>query len=305
MSSGMHPLQYFVCGGFGGVCTVLVGHPLDTIKVRLQTMPVPKAGEKPLYAGTLDCFQKTVKNEGFRGLYKGMGAPLASIAPIFAISFFGFGLGKRIFGPKNPEDYKARHSFLAGAFSGIFTTSIMAPGERIKCLLQTQQGANQPKLYDGPIDCAIKLYKQGGIASIYRGVGATLVRDIPASGLYFMAYEIVQRIITDNGKKEASVIGTIFAGGAAGMAYWIAGMPADVVKSRLQTAPEGRYPNGARDIIKELMVKEGPIAFYKGITPVFLRAFPANAACFVGFEICRKFLNRVFSLNKKPADSQD
>lgn len=28
-----NPFKYFLAGGFGGVCTVLVGHPLDTIKV--------------------------------------------------------------------------------------------------------------------------------------------------------------------------------------------------------------------------------------------------------------------------------
>lgn len=301
----MHPLQYFVCGGFGGVCTVLVGHPLDTVKVRLQTMPIPKAGEKPLYAGTFDCFKKTIANEGVLGLYKGMGAPLASIAPIFAISFFGFGLGKKLFGPKNQEEFKIRHLFVAGAFSGIFTTSIMAPGERIKCLLQIQQGANQPKLYSGPIDCAIKLYKQGGIASIYRGAGATMLRDCPASGLYFLTYEIIQKFITDNGKKKASMFGTILAGGSAGIANWAVGMPADVIKSRLQTAPEGTYPNGARDVLKELLLREGPLGFYKGITPVILRAFPANAACFIGFELCRNFLDMLFGTNKTSTDSED
>lgn len=31
--SDMGPVEYFVCGGFGGVCTVVVGHPLDRIKV--------------------------------------------------------------------------------------------------------------------------------------------------------------------------------------------------------------------------------------------------------------------------------
>lgn len=31
------PIKYFISGGFGGICTVLVGHPFDTIKVRLQT----------------------------------------------------------------------------------------------------------------------------------------------------------------------------------------------------------------------------------------------------------------------------
>lgn len=286
----MHPLEYFICGGFGGVCTVVVGHPLDTIKVRLQTMPLPKAGEKPPYDGTLDCFKKIVAKEGVLGLYKGMGAPLASIAPIFAISFFGYGVGKSIFGA-NQEDFKVRQYFCAGAFSGIFTSTIMAPGERIKCLLQIQEGAGKPKLYDGPLDCAKKLYKQGGIASIYRGIGATLARDVPASGLYFLTYELCQKVITDNGRKEASILGTIFAGGFAGLANWIVGMPADVIKSRLQTAPEGTYPNGARDVLAQLLKNEGPLALYKGITPVFLRAFPANAACFVGFELCRRFLD--------------
>lgn len=42
------------------------------------------------------------------------------------------------------------------------------------------------------------------------------------------------------------------------------------------------------------MKNEGPLALYKGITPVLLRAFPANAACFLGFELCKDFLNYLF-----------
>jgi hypothetical protein len=34
--------------------------------------------------------------QGFRGLYKGMGAPMAGIAPIFAICFFGYNMGKKL-----------------------------------------------------------------------------------------------------------------------------------------------------------------------------------------------------------------
>lgn len=122
------PLKNLLAGGFGGTCLVVTGHPLDTIKVRLQTMPKVQPGESPLYKGTWDCIQKTVAREGVRGLYKGMAAPIAGITPIYAICFFGFGLGKKL-QQKHPEDELTyAQLFNAGMLSGVFTTVIMAPG---------------------------------------------------------------------------------------------------------------------------------------------------------------------------------
>lgn len=119
--------------------------------------------------------------------------------------------------------------------------------------------------------------------------------DVPASGLYFLTYEYVKDYAAKEFGTDGSraLLGTIFAGGSAGIANWAVGMPADVLKSRLQTAAPGTYPNGIRDVFRELMRTEGPMALYKGVTPVMLRAFPANAACFIGFEIAMKFLNYV------------
>lgn len=159
-------------------------------------MPVPAAGQAPQYAGTYDCARKTVVREGFRGLYKGtfysnhvtmemlilhrhisgMSAPLVGVAPIFAMSFFGFGVGKRLQQKSSDEKLTNVQLFAAGAFSGVFTTSIMAPGERIKCLLQIQQGGTGPQKYNGMLDCAKQLYKEGGIRSVYKGSFATLLR---------------------------------------------------------------------------------------------------------------------------------
>lgn len=56
-------------------------------------------------------------------------------------------------------------------------------------------------------------------------------------------------------------------------------------------APEGKYPRGIRDIFPILLKEEGPKGFFKGIAPVMIRAFPANAACFMGFEVALSFLN--------------
>lgn len=140
-------------------------------------MPRPAAGEPPMYTGTLDCATKTIRNEGVKGLYKGMSAPLTGVAPIFAMCFAGYAVGKRL--QQRGEDAKLTYSqiFVAGSFSGLFSTFIMAPGERIKVLLQTQTpGPNGEKKYTGMIDCAKKLYKEGGVRSVFKGSCATMLR---------------------------------------------------------------------------------------------------------------------------------
>jgi solute carrier family 25 carnitine/acylcarnitine transporter 20/29 len=81
-------LKSFLSGGFGGMSLVFVGHPLDTIKVRLQT--------SDQYSGMLDCARKTIAKDGPMGLYRGIVAPLIGITPIFAVYFWGFDVGKDI-----------------------------------------------------------------------------------------------------------------------------------------------------------------------------------------------------------------
>ena len=48
----------YVSGVCGGIAVVLVGHPFDTTKTRLQTAP------QGFYSGTIDCVKKTLKWEG-------------------------------------------------------------------------------------------------------------------------------------------------------------------------------------------------------------------------------------------------
>uniref|UniRef100_A0A8C7XLA9 Solute carrier family 25 member 20 n=1 Tax=Oryzias sinensis TaxID=183150 RepID=A0A8C7XLA9_9TELE len=182
--------------------------------------------------------------------------------------------------------------FAAGMLSGVFTTAIMAPGERIKCLLQIQASTGEVK-YSGPMDCVKQLYRESGIRGIYRGTALTLMRDVPASGMYFMSYEWLKNLLTPAGKShnELSIPSVLFAGGMAGICNWAVAIPPDVLKSRFQTAPEGKYPNGFRDVLRELIREEGVASLYKGFNAVMLRAFPANAACFLGFEMAMKFLN--------------
>ncbi|XP_044070256.1 cAMP-dependent protein kinase type II-alpha regulatory subunit-like isoform X2 [Siniperca chuatsi] len=218
------PLKNFFAGGFGGVCLVFAGHPLDTIKVRLQTQPKPKPGESLLYAGTIDCFKKTLAKEGMKGLYKGMLAPIIGVTPMFAVCFFGFGLGKKL-QQRTPDDILTYPQlFAAGMLSGVFTTAIMAPGERIKCLLQIQASTGEVK-YAGPMDCVKQLYRQSGIRGIYKGTALTLMRDVPASGMYFTSYEWLKNLLTPPGKRIAVEI-------PAGLKELLQGYTVEVLRHR-------------------------------------------------------------------------
>jgi len=283
------PIKDFIAGGVGGSCVVLSGHPLDTIKVRLQT----QSTSNPLYKGTWDCAVKTVKLEGVRGLYKGMAAPLMAVSPIFSMSFLGFGLGKRVQMSSPDQKLSNLQLFNAGCLSGAFTTTVMTPGERVKCLLQVQKDAGTRK-YAGPVAVVRDL----GLRGLYRGTCATLLRDVPASGMFFLAYEYVKAALapppSPGGEAPPlSPLRTMAAGGIAGLANWIVAIGPDVLKSRLQTAPEGTYPHGIRSVFADIMRKEGPSALFRGLAPVMIRAFPANAACFLGYEAALKALNNV------------
>lgn len=119
---------------------------------------------------------------------------------------------------------------MAGALSGVFTVAIMTPGERIKVLLQTQDPNN--KKYNGPVDVVRKVYASSGLAGMYKGTGATLLRDVPGSYAYFAAYEYFKRTLSD-GSGKLNPTATLFAGGMAGVFNWLVSIPADGKTQRL------------------------------------------------------------------------
>jgi solute carrier family 25 carnitine/acylcarnitine transporter 20/29 len=271
----------------------MVGHPIDLVKVRMQTMVI-KPGEKPPFTGTFDCLKQTFRKEGVRGIYRGVSAPVTAIAPIYAVCFWGYDMGQRLVrmyeGMEDTDsNFTLNQICFAGGFSAIPTTALMAPSERIKCLLQV----SPPGQYTGMVDCGVKLLKEGGIKSLYRGTGATLLRDVPGSIAWFGAYEVVKKNISEATGTPANKLNPLivmFAGGCAGIANWCVSIPPDVIKSRYQTAPEGKY-SGMVEVFTTLVKEEGPGALFKGIGPAMIRAFPANAAAFLGMESAKSLLS--------------
>lgn len=252
-----------------------------------------------LYKNTFDCFKQILKRDGVLGLYRGMATPLASVTPIFAVSFWSYDLGKKmVYSVRKPEEADAPLSLaeitFAGAFSAVPTTLFMAPSERVKVLMQIQGQGGEPK-YKGPLDVVRQLYKEGGVRSIFRGTGATLLRDSPGSAAYFVAYELIKKALTPAGARPEDLNpgAVLFAGGMAGVAMWTIAIPPDVLKSRLQSAPAGTYA-GLMDCLQKTIKADGASALFRGLGPAMLRAFPANAATFLGVEYSTKVMDLLF-----------
>ncbi|KAJ7293428.1 hypothetical protein C8J57DRAFT_1041600 [Mycena rebaudengoi] len=308
--SAADSIKSFIAGGFGGVSAVLVGHPFDLTKTRLQTAPTG------VYTGAVDVVKKTVAKDGITGLYRGMVPPLLGVTPIFAISFWAYDTSKKIIFAVTPnrtsETLSISELAAAGFMSAVPTTLVTAPVERAKVLLQVQgQGGSEHK-YKGVLDVMRHLYKEGGMKSIFRGSGATLARDGPGSAAYFAAYEVTKKALTPAGSSpsELNLGAIILAGGTAGVAMWSLAIPPDarlstntdcfpdvflgqVLKSRLQSAPTGTY-SGLIDCARKTIAQDGVSALWKGFGPAMGRAFPANAATFLGVEASRNLMDKFF-----------
>ncbi|KAL7789524.1 mitochondrial carrier domain-containing protein [Trichoderma ceciliae] len=298
-SALLSQLRALAAGGFGGICAVVVGHPFDLVKVRLQT------AERGVYSSAIDVVRKSVARDGLRrGLYAGVSAPLVGVTPMFAVSFWGYDLGKQIVGSAStigPEGLSTGQLATAGFLSAIPMTAITAPFERVKVILQVQgqkqlAPGEKPK-YSGGLDVVRQLYRDGGLRSVFRGSAATLARDGPGSAAYFAAYEVIKRKlsptdpVTGKPTGQLSLTAVTCAGAGAGVAMWIPVFPVDTVKSRLQTA-EGNVTIGG--VIRELYGKGGYKAFFPGFGPALTRAVPANAATFLGVELAHQAMNKMF-----------
>lgn len=169
-SGGLKDFKGFVAGVGSGITKCTVGHPFDTIKVRLQTTPDSH------FRGPVDAVLQTFRNEGLRGFYKGMTPPLVGWMAMDSLMLGSLTLYRRLLNenvfnksmfasadlsPINPKEHPKLPALghgIAGVGAGATVSFIAAPVEHVKARLQIQYSANKAeRLYTGPIDCSKKL----------------------------------------------------------------------------------------------------------------------------------------------------
>ncbi|KAG0601409.1 hypothetical protein M758_11G108100 [Ceratodon purpureus] len=301
-------------GTIAGASQLLVGHPFDTIKVKLQSQPAPLPGQAPRFSGAIDAVKQTIAAEGPKGLYKGMGAPLATVAVLNAVLFTARGQMEALLRDAPGAHLSVKQQMVAGAGAGVACSMLACPTELVKCRLQAQSAlasaVEAPVLagvgaaggsaavkgavqYTGPFDVARHVVRsEGGVLGLFKGLTPTLMREVPGNAAMFGAYEATKQYLA--GGQDTSKLGRgshLFAGGLAGAVFWVSVYPTDVIKSVIQV-DDHRNPKykGTMDAFRKVFANEGVKGLYRGFGPAMARSVPANAACFLAYELVRESL---------------
>ena len=251
------------------------------------------------FGGTLHTLKRTVTEEGILAVYKGASLPMIGWGVIDTFLWFGLLESRRqvtkLRNYDSINDFTLLDHALCGSIAGWTSTLASTPIEQIKARLQVQYADPNTKLYNGPIDCAIKLYKNNGFFGLYKGMsGSMLFRTFIC--IYFTSYVIYKEYLYNHyGDDKSNIPNEILnfvSGGMAANTFWTIALPADCIKNRMMAQPDvinRMYPN-VYSCIKAIYIHEGIQGFYRGIIPTFLRSFPTNGAAFMTAEIVLKHL---------------
>ncbi|EDM02029.1 rCG30186 [Rattus norvegicus] len=269
-------------GGIAGLVGVTCVFPIDLAKTRLQNQQ-----GKDVYKGMTDCLVKTARAEGFLGMYRGAAVNLTLVTPEKAIKLAANDFLRQLL-MQDGTQRNLKMEMLAGCGAGICQVVITCPMEMLKIQLQDagrlavcQQASASATPTSRPYSTgststhrrpsatliAWELLRTQGLSGLYRGLGATLLRDIPFSIIYFPLFANLNQLGVSELTGKASFTHSFVAGCAAGSVSAVAVTPLDVLKTRIQTLKKGLGEDtyrGVTDCARKLWTQEGAAAFMKG-----------------------------------------
>uniref|UniRef100_A0A8P4K8E4 Mitochondrial glutamate carrier 2 n=1 Tax=Dicentrarchus labrax TaxID=13489 RepID=A0A8P4K8E4_DICLA len=254
-------------GGIAGIVGVTCVFPIDLAKTRLQNQ---RPGQQ-VYKSMMDCLVKTVRSEGYFGMYRGAAVNLTLVTPEKAIKLAANDFFRQHLA-KDGKGLTVFKEMLAGCGAGMCQVIVTTPMEMLKIQLQDagRLAAQQKKpimMSPTKLVATNTLLHTQGIQGLYKGLGATLMRDVPFSMVYFPLFANLNRLGKPCPEESSPFYWAFLSGCVAGSTAAVAVNPCDVVKTRLQSLTKGSNEetyNGVVDCVSKIMRKEGPSAFLKG-----------------------------------------
>jgi len=189
--------------------------------------------------------------------------------------------------------------FFVGGTAGAISKTIVAPIERVKLLLQTQDANTKldGKKYTGIVDCFTRCVKEEGVASLWRGNWANVVRYFPTTALNFAFKDTYARIFIRHDSKTHPgmfFLGSLLSGGAAGATSLLFVYPLDFARTRLGVdvgkSADQRQFKGLMDCCGQIFKSDGITGLYRGFGVSVLGIFIYRAFYFGLYDVSKKVI---------------
>ncbi|KAL6453492.1 MTM1 Mitochondrial carrier protein MTM1 [Candida maltosa Xu316] len=320
----------------GSLITSLVVTPFDVIRIRIQqqeilpqsqpccqvhfpehTLPQLAESKPELFwihnkycntaenctriTSTFQGFSTVAKHEGLGTLWRGLSLTLLMAIPSNIIYFTGY----EYIRDHSPISNHPLNPLFCGSLARTMSATFIAPAELIRTRLQSipSDSKSSSHILSNLLKDSNALLKKDGVKTLFKGLGITLWRDVPFSGIYWSSYEffkskIGQALNTDfnnpqNSENDWKVFTTSFlSGSVSGAIAAFFTNPFDVGKTRLQITMDENKAASRMNMFKflfKIYKNEGMGALYAGFGPRVMKIAPACAIMISSYEVGKKF----------------
>ncbi|XP_010044008.2 mitochondrial substrate carrier family protein B [Eucalyptus grandis] len=183
---------HFIGGGMAGITAASATYPLDLVRTRLaaQTNTV-------YYRGIWHAFNTICREEGFLGLYRGLGATLLGVGPSIAISFSVYESLRSFWQYQRPNDATVMVSLACGSLSGIASSTATFPLDLVRRRMQLEGAGGRARIYNcGLFGMFGHIMRTEGFCGLYRGILPEYYKVVPSVGIVFMTYETLKMLLS-------------------------------------------------------------------------------------------------------------
>ncbi|KAM5547431.1 hypothetical protein ABKV19_001766 [Rosa sericea] len=210
---GRGPVLDLVAGSLSGGTAVLFTYPLDLVRTKLayQVVGSPKLklqgimNNEQLYKGIVDCFSKTYKEAGLRGLYRGVAPSLYGIFPYAGLKFYFYEKMKRYVPPEQKSSIMVK--LVCGSVAGLLGQTFTYPLDVVRRQMQVQRliASNSPEM-KGTMESLVLIAKQQGWKQLFSGLSINYLKVVPSVAIGFTVYDVMKAYLQvpsrDEGVKE-------------------------------------------------------------------------------------------------------
>ncbi len=240
--------------------------------------------------GMVGALRLIVREEGARALYKGLW-PALHRQLVFAS--LRIGLYKEIsalFLRPGETSVSLDRKILSGLLSGAIGIAVANPTDLVKVRMQSDRARpGQAPRYAGVLAAYSGIVRAEGLRGLWTGLGPAVLRNSVINATELASYETAKEaLVRDVGLRDGVPVQAL-AGAAAGAMATLVGNPVDVIKTRVMAAQSsgaagGPHYRGALDCLAQTLRREGPLALYQGVMPMFVRLTGWSIVMFLTYE---------------------